>query len=242
MDFLTFAMDDDVTERKKREKKAASAECTPLSIDLDLKRGQFKGSSGYYKTTLDGCSCIDFSRRRHPCKHMYRLAAELGVYKLGELQNDVSKVKMMKYEKDSLEGHYTAIVDSYPEDVQRDLQEALYRWHNNESYVSTQSLVRLPVSDNLLVVVDDPVLILKSKTQKETVDGLLSAGFPFPEDLKTTKKARYEWCLSHPSAPCHIVFPDDVVVKVSDSLEPVALRVYKYLNKKYGRRDQFFLL
>lgn len=32
-----------------------------------------------YKTTLVNCTCPDFSISNHPCKHMYKLALELGI-------------------------------------------------------------------------------------------------------------------------------------------------------------------
>ena len=86
MVFLQFAMKDDPSERAKREKKAASAECTPLSLDVENKTGTFKGSSGIYETRIDGCPCMDCARRRLPCKHMYRLAGKVsGLLRLNAL-------------------------------------------------------------------------------------------------------------------------------------------------------------
>lgn len=43
---------------------------------------EFKSSTKYdviYRTTLDSCTCPDFSEYNKPCKHMYKLALELGV-------------------------------------------------------------------------------------------------------------------------------------------------------------------
>lgn len=36
------------------------------------------GTDGVYKVTLDSCTCYDFESRHLPCKHMYKLASELG--------------------------------------------------------------------------------------------------------------------------------------------------------------------
>ena len=36
------------------------------------------GTDGIYKVTLDSCTCYDFDSRQLPCKHIYRLAYELG--------------------------------------------------------------------------------------------------------------------------------------------------------------------
>lgn len=43
-------------------------------------KAEIEGSKGaLYETTLYRCSCPDFQRRSSPCKHMYRLALEMGV-------------------------------------------------------------------------------------------------------------------------------------------------------------------
>lgn len=50
-----------------------------LKIDAAAQSGRFYGSDGsVYSTTLSGCTCVDFERRGLPCKHIYRLASELG--------------------------------------------------------------------------------------------------------------------------------------------------------------------
>ncbi len=42
-------------------------------------------SSAVYRTTLNDCTCPDFQHRHQPCKHMYRIALELGLLSdLGE--------------------------------------------------------------------------------------------------------------------------------------------------------------
>lgn len=50
------------------------------AVDPGAKTGSFIGGTGeLYETTLDSCSCFDFTSRGLPCKHVYRLAEELGV-------------------------------------------------------------------------------------------------------------------------------------------------------------------
>ncbi|MBP3541854.1 MAG: SWIM zinc finger family protein [Clostridia bacterium] len=49
-------------------------------IDRKNNRGKFIGSSGeIYRTNLLECTCVDFSIKKTFCKHMLRLAIELGV-------------------------------------------------------------------------------------------------------------------------------------------------------------------
>lgn len=78
MDFLDLIATD--SEQKKRFDKACSADVTPTRIDIDSQTGEFKGSGKTpYIATLRNCSCGDFIRRKQPCKHIYRLAIELGL-------------------------------------------------------------------------------------------------------------------------------------------------------------------
>lgn len=44
-------------------------------------------SGAIYETSLEACSCKDFERRRTPCKHMYRLAAEVGALLAADHEN-----------------------------------------------------------------------------------------------------------------------------------------------------------
>lgn len=82
----------DTPDQKKRLASAKTAACTPLSISNEDATGVFSGSSGVYNTTLETCTCVDHKRRKLPCKHMYRLAIELGV--LNETAAaDVSQIK-----------------------------------------------------------------------------------------------------------------------------------------------------
>jgi hypothetical protein len=68
--------------QQTRMESAAKGELTPLSIDADTRSGIFSGKHGRYETTLTACQCRDFSVRRLPCKHIYRLAYELQVFDL----------------------------------------------------------------------------------------------------------------------------------------------------------------
>ncbi len=55
-----------------------------IQIDEDYCLGKFSSTSDlpFYITSLGQCDCYDFQRRQLPCKHIYRLAMELGVIEL----------------------------------------------------------------------------------------------------------------------------------------------------------------
>lgn len=86
-------------EQQTRLARAQEAECTPLSICDGV--GHFSGSSGEYLTTLGACQCVDFMRRKLPCKHIYRLAIELGEME-GTVKTDMQKVKHKVDHKDAM--------------------------------------------------------------------------------------------------------------------------------------------
>lgn len=70
----------------KRQERATDSIYTPLSLDGDTGKAYFRGKERDYFTTLLSCECPDFQRRNMPCKHMYRLAYELDVYMLDDVE------------------------------------------------------------------------------------------------------------------------------------------------------------
>lgn len=84
-------------EQAKRMEKAQKSDVTPDNIDRDKQIGLFQGSGKEpYETTLEDCTCGDFRRRRKPCKHMYRLAFELG-YANGDVSAGLNKNTINRY-------------------------------------------------------------------------------------------------------------------------------------------------
>lgn len=75
---------------------AALNENASLSYPLKIST-QIKGKSGVYTVTLDSCTCEDFRRRQKPCKHMLRLALEVGVL-LSVSEENKSKF-ILRYEQ-----------------------------------------------------------------------------------------------------------------------------------------------
>lgn len=75
MDWWTLPLDEG---RYKRAIK--SVKLVQGTLDRENCTAQFKGSAKVpYTTTLSECTCVDFDRNGAPCKHMIRLAVELGL-------------------------------------------------------------------------------------------------------------------------------------------------------------------
>ena len=98
----------------KRSGSALVAEMTPLSLDSQAAQASFAGSSEMYWADLEKCTCMDFNinqSRSAPCKHMIRLAMELGLLPSAGIVRDIdaaqyrvalAKLKSMTSEGDLL--------------------------------------------------------------------------------------------------------------------------------------------
>lgn len=85
----------DSPEQQARQQQAAGIENKPCVIIMNVKKivnntvdlssdttysARFEDSGNTIHTTLKKCDCEDFKRRHLPCKHMYRLAMEIGAF------------------------------------------------------------------------------------------------------------------------------------------------------------------
>lgn len=243
--FSEFALRDDPGKRERKKKSAASAKMTPLEISAKTGVGRFKGEHGEYTATLVSCPCGSFIRDRLPCKHMYRLAHELGIYDLGPVKSDTSQIPQLKTKPimDSAFSRCTSLIDSYPESLQQKIQWIMYyhytkhgengdRWHVCFTREEIDEFER-PIADGILEVVSDPSTIIRTQSKKKMTDILLSKGFTFPKDVGTTQKARYSWCVENPEKACFYAFPDARIITVTGDLEIAFTKTYKHLNDKF---------
>lgn len=72
------------TDQERRQVRAASY-TSPFVLDKETRTARFISSvsaSQCYNTSLSQCDCLDFQRRHLPCKHIYRLAMELGLIEI----------------------------------------------------------------------------------------------------------------------------------------------------------------
>lgn len=84
-----------------------------FSINEKAKNARFSSTSilPYYDTTLSSCTCADFEERKLPCKHIYRLAKELGI---------IDIVKRPTFDKSKLEDlKNSSDIDSEPDQIKR---------------------------------------------------------------------------------------------------------------------------
>lgn len=92
--FGPWPQHDSSPDEDTRLKKAQDKSLTPQEIDKAKQTGIFYGSGkDVYHTDLSFCPCGDFRKRKQPCKHIFRLAMELGIidlpYKTGESKGEI---------------------------------------------------------------------------------------------------------------------------------------------------------
>lgn len=108
-----------------------------------------QGHDNVYDVSLLKCDCVDFQRRQLPCKHMYRLAMELGLIKETALSYTHGGYSW----KQAVE-----IVEHYPEDVQRSFFDVF------AATKQKSEPVRKKKSDALSILISDGLLVLFRET------------------------------------------------------------------------------
>ena len=67
------------TDQLRRIERALQETYNIKTFDEINGSAVFIGGGGKYKTNLLKCSCPDFKKRKLPCKHMYKIAYDLGL-------------------------------------------------------------------------------------------------------------------------------------------------------------------
>lgn len=227
----------------KRLKSAASASCTPRSTDQIEGAGVFQGRHGTYSTSLSSCTCVDFVRRKLPCKHMYRLALEFSLIE-GDYKSDSNQVRIPIKEGLSLK-EAIANIENLPEDSQILLCGIFAGITANSVYVTEtfspalDSLLTASIIRKISIHQPDINEIINCYTGKEIAERLTRAGIVFDTRLKV--RDLKEWCVNNISEKFSELFNDHnyttVTVTVSPKYEPQRFKIYRYLDRKYGTTE-----
>lgn len=233
-------------DQQKRITSAKKAENTPLDIDSERGYGFFSGSHGRYETHLDNCKCADFIRRKLPCKHMYRLAIELGVFGGKEaITIDETAVKVPKRERDELVISIVSKLENYPDEEQQEIKQILldilYHKQNSAKYQDA-SVIKNAISDGLLVGTECYSYFIPKILKRDMVKAIKDRGDVLPDNCKLAKDIA-DWMIAHRDVYGPILLPNCMEVRLSGELQSVSLSVYKYLHRKFDesvRVDHIF--
>lgn len=231
-------------DEEKRLNSAQQSKTSPTSIDLEHETGVFYGSGKLpYQTSLAACTCNDFVKRKKPCKHIYRLAMELGIipldYKTGRSSGERNEAQISF--EDSI-----ALVEQLSEAAQKHIENMLY--YTSERVDDRQRAVicyDLDVSEELRtspLIHENPYPLAEvlSDLSKPNLLILLDAIRREDKPRRSVAKAKIvEWIaenvpmLANELPPC----ASFSFVEVFDKAQR---DVYKYLRRKYDTETDWY--
>lgn len=84
------AWDNAIHDEEKQVDRQRRSQTYPFTFSINRKNetATFSSTSSlpFYETSLSSCTCFDFQDRKLPCKHIYRLASELGYIEIVNLK------------------------------------------------------------------------------------------------------------------------------------------------------------
>ncbi len=204
----------------KRQESAKKAETTPKEINDDY--AVFKGSEKDYKTTLVSCTCVDFGRRKKPCKHMYRLAFELGAFPMDYVDVDLSIGIELRI------GEAMKIINGLPDDLQKKYMDIIYDVYYGKGYsLAACDDVPLLLQAKLIKDYPDRATIL-SKLKKDELFKLAPDA-----DKKLKKPELIDYIIQNVDIDYTTVLGDKRMVALDDSVNKIALAMYRKLYDKF---------
>ena len=221
----------DTDEQKKRAKSACSPKLTPLSVDQINESAVFQGSNKKYNTTLESCQCVDFGRRKKPCKHMYRLAMELNLFS-GDFCSDISASKqrtaVMSF------SDFLDIVETLSENSQKILLKLLYDFiYAKEPYGLYKLSDGQELFDcNILTSHGAKIELLHFFRRNELNNMIIPLNVDFKKNMK--REALIDWCIANLSDRIDELLKGYTSVKLSDDFYAHRTKLYKYLHRKYN--------
>lgn len=169
----------------KRIKSAKSAKLTPIKIDATDLYGYFQGSHGRYETFLDSCPCGDFRRSKLPCKHIYRLAIELGV--LEEKADSNANAIPTPYKERVRLTETIDLVEGLSEDAQKMLLQIAGSVKACRFDYDSDRQVIDELLESGLIVGEPKEGRIYWGLKKELLELLDSEGIPYPPKAKRTE-------------------------------------------------------
>lgn len=220
--------------------RAKKAGCTPIELSKEDQYAKFSGDSGIHTTTLSECSCPDFSTKKLPCKHMYRLAMELGMID-AKFETDASKIKP-PLPTHSPKQAMKIVVEVIEPDI--NCLECTYRLVEYGRKYGTCIWWDIseiaPLIDNGMVETElNPTAILKHKSRNEIFADLEKIGYSFPANVET-KEAREDYYLSNADEFCQMLYPNARILKASGYINAGVRKIKGYLERRFGFKTQVF--
>lgn len=214
----------------KRIKSAKSAKLTPIKIDTTDFYGYFQGSHGKYETFLDFCPCGDFYRSKLPCKHIYRLAMELGLMNNSDVKHNIHAIVIPKNERVSLDETIN-LVENLSEMAQYELLSIATNIRSTTpTYLTELNTAILELINSGIVIDACPGQYKINFKKKSETTKLLDE-----ENISYDKKARKgeleEICIKYIAEKATEKFGKCIYVSIPKKFS--TQKIHYYLHRKY---------
>lgn len=230
-------------KQEKAIARAQLAETTPLTVDHSSQTAVFYGSGkAPYETSLSTCTCNDFTRRKLPCKHIYRLAMELGIidlpYKTGESKG--ARLERQLFLEDAV-----SIIESLSENTQRQLMQMLGMTNFNISdrqnpYLFTDLSVIEDLRGCPLLEERPAAALILSQMKRADLNALIAqTGITNPPKKNASSSVLSQW-LQDNVTNLTAILPPYVAFSFVPSFDRAQRSTYQYLLRKY-ESDSVFL-
>lgn len=230
-----WAQWDDVNssaEQQTRIGKATKADMTPLHLDSVNGTGEFQGS-GHYSTSLSSCNCRDFILHKRPCKHMYRLAMELGCMEQS-FKSDKNQIPVTRDKAISLE-EAVSNIESLPVDIQIFLKNILEQFHHKQDYAIVDKCNSLDVITQQSFVyesLDYYSLLYLGYRRNELNNRIAALGIPFKKNMRSDILA--QWAIDNiPNDKLREICNDKTTVIIHPKYKLQRTKLYTYLHRKF---------
>lgn len=211
-------------EQSARFQRACSDETIGKVLSVDKKKLRAKIKSSYkpdtvYSVSLTECTCPDFQQRKFPCKHMYRLALELGIVtkewdlsgipdEIKELFSSLSLKDQVKYLRLINNYRYSKYFDVRKQEISVDLLGCGFL----EDYSDKRGIIDRYCSKN-------DIIASLTTTHSPYVSSITS---------RTKKSEMIDWIAENDEKLLNRLGGKYYTVCFSSTLSPYLDRIYKY--------------
>lgn len=221
---------------QKRIKSAQAAKMTPVEINTIDYYGYFQGDHGRYETFLDYCPCGDFRRSKLPCKHIYRLAIELGLMDIEVKQNKYS-IPTPQKERAKLD-EVIDLIETLSENTQRELQRIASCIRSTNPFYETrlddEKITEL-LNSEIITEPDPKMRTINWGTKYDITDLLDREHIPYKTSMK--KADLIDLCGQHIPEKAKQEFGEISHITIPTKFSPVKIQCY--LHRKFDNQSYY---
>ena len=222
---------------KKQESaisKAQLSKTTPISVDYAAQTATFWGSSKEpYQTSLSNCTCSEFVRFKVPCKHIFRLAMELGII-------DVSyKTGMSNGERDEMQISFedaVGIIEALSQEAQHTVYNMLSMSidSRHKPHLITEPGIIEEFRACQLLEEQPATALMLSTMKRKTLNDLISvSGLTDAPKKNAASAVLVQWILDNMSNLSGFL-PQCAAFSFIPNFDKAQVATIKYFNQTYG--------